>query len=81
MVCWYLMDRPLRAAKRDEYLESLLIVLSLPFLLKELEASGLKEAFMPLHNERGVPGKKMSEFRKKGNESITLGRKDVVKNI
>lgn len=71
--------------EREEYLESLLDDDFIPPIFaeteEELEASGLKEAFTTLHNEGETPGKNMLEFRKKGNESIALGRKNVAKNI
>lgn len=71
--------------EREQYLESLLDDDFIPPIFaendEELEASGLKEAFTTLHNEGETPGKNMLEFRKKGNTSIALGRKNVAKNI
>mmetsp|Transcript_36157 Transcript_36157/g.77981 ORF Transcript_36157/g.77981 Transcript_36157/m.77981 type:complete len:551 (+) Transcript_36157:176-1828(+) len=70
--------------EREKYLETLLDDEFIPPLFaeneEELERSGLKDAFTTLHNEGETPGKNMLDFRKKGNESIALGRKNVAKN-
>mmetsp|Transcript_26593 Transcript_26593/g.45396 ORF Transcript_26593/g.45396 Transcript_26593/m.45396 type:complete len:551 (-) Transcript_26593:64-1716(-) len=72
-------------AEREKYLEQLLDDDFIPPLFaetsEELEKSGLKDAFTTLHNEGETPGKNMLEFRKKGNDSIALGRKNVAKNM
>ena len=72
-------------AEREKYLESLLDDDYIPPLFastpEELEKSGLKDAFTSLNNEGEEPAKKMLEFRKKGNESIAWGRKNVAKNM
>ena len=71
--------------EREKYLEQLLDDDFIPPLFaettEELEKSGLKDAFATLHNEGETPGKNMLECRKKGNESIALGRKNVAKNM
>ncbi|KAL7536976.1 hypothetical protein ACHAXR_007515 [Thalassiosira sp. AJA248-18] len=71
--------------EREEYLAKLLDDDYIPPLFaendEELEKSGLKDAFTTLHNEGETPGKNMLDFRKKGNESIALGRKNVAKNV
>lgn len=71
--------------EREKYLASLLDDDFIPPLFasndEELEKSGLKEAFSTLHNEGETPGRNMLDFRKKGNESIALGRQNVVKNM
>ncbi len=71
--------------EREKYLETLLDDEFIPPLFaeneEELEKSGLKDAFTTLHNEGETPGKNMLEFRKKGNDSIALGRKNVAKNM
>ena len=71
--------------EREKYLEHLLDDDFIPPLFaetpEELEKSGLKEAFQSLHNEGETPGKNMLDFRKKGNESIALGRQNVANNI
>ena len=72
-------------AERERYLQTLLDDDYIPPLFaetpEELEKSGLKDAFTTLHNEGETPGKNMLEFRKKGNESVALGRKNVAKNM
>eukprot|EP00956_Cyclotella_meneghiniana_P029324 scaffold70624_cov115-Cyclotella_meneghiniana.AAC.1 len=71
--------------EREKYLEMLLDDDYIPPLFasskEELENSGLADAFATLHNEGETPGKNLLEFRKKGNESIALGRKNVAKNV
>eukprot|EP00584_Thalassiosira_punctigera_P000084 CAMPEP_0172534342 /NCGR_PEP_ID=MMETSP1067-20121228/6742_1 /TAXON_ID=265564 ORGANISM="Thalassiosira punctigera, Strain Tpunct2005C2" /NCGR_SAMPLE_ID=MMETSP1067 /ASSEMBLY_ACC=CAM_ASM_000444 /LENGTH=553 /DNA_ID=CAMNT_0013319121 /DNA_START=64 /DNA_END=1725 /DNA_ORIENTATION=- len=71
--------------EREKYLEKLLDDEFIPPLFaetnEELEKSGLKDAFTTLHNEGETPGKSMLEFRKKGNVSVALGRKNVAKNM
>lgn len=71
--------------EREKYLEMLLDDDFIPPLFaeneEELEKSGLKDAFTSLHNEGEQPGKNMLDFKKKGNDSIALGRKNVAKNI
>ena len=71
--------------EREKYLEMLLDDDYIPPLFatskEELENSGLADAFSTLHNEGETPGKNLLEFRKKGNESIALGRKNVAKNV
>ena len=72
-------------AERERYLQTLLDDDYIPPLFaetpEELEKSGLKDAFTTLHNEGETPGKNMLEFRKKGNDSVALGRKNVAKNM
>lgn len=71
--------------EREKYLETLLDDDYIPPLFatskEELENSGLADAFSALHNEGETPGKNLLEFRKKGNDSIALGRKNVAKNM
>eukprot|EP00970_Alexandrium_tamarense_P003536 scaffold559_cov190-Alexandrium_tamarense.AAC.31 len=71
--------------ERDKYLEMLLDDDYIPPLFasskEELDNSGLAEAFSTLHNEGETPGKNILDFKKKGDDSIALGRKNVVKNM
>jgi hypothetical protein len=71
--------------ERAQYLESLLDDDFIPPLFastpEELERSGLKDAFASLNNEGETPGKNMLDFRRKGNESVAWGRKNVAKNM
>ena len=71
--------------ERAKYLESLLDDDFIPPLFAstpdELERSGLKDAFASLNNEGETPGKNMLDFRRKGNESVAWGRKNVAKNM
>lgn len=71
--------------ERERYLETLLDDDFIPPLFastqEELDKSGLKDAFTALNNEGELPGKKMLEFRKKGNDSVAWGRKNVAKNM
>jgi hypothetical protein len=71
--------------EREKYLETLLDDDFIPPLFasskEELEKSGLADAFTTLHNEGETPGKNLLDSRKKGNESIALGRKNVAKNL
>ena len=71
--------------ERERYLETLLDDDFIPPLFasteEELDRTGLKDAFIALNNEGETPGKKMLEFRKKGNDSIAWGRKNVAKNM
>jgi hypothetical protein len=71
--------------ERERYLETLLDDDFIPPLFastqEELDKSGLKDAFTALNNEGETPGKKMLEYRKKGNDSVALGRKNVAKNM
>jgi hypothetical protein len=71
--------------ERERYLETLLDDDFIPPLFattqEELDKTGLKDAFMSLNNEGETPGKKMLEFRKKGNDSVGWGRKNVAKNM
>lgn len=71
--------------EREKYLESLLDDDFIPPLFastpEELERSGLKDAFVSLNKEGETPGKNMLDFRKKGNESVARGRKNVAKNM
>ena len=71
--------------EREKYLETLLDDDFIPPLFastkEELEHSGLAEAFSTLYNEGEVPAKNMLDFRKKGNASVALGRKNVAKNL
>jgi len=71
--------------EREAYLEHLLDDDFIPPLFaetpEELEKSGLKDAFTTLHNEGETPGKNMLDARKKGNEAVAFGRKNVAKNM
>jgi hypothetical protein len=71
--------------ERERYLETLLDDDFIPPLFastqEELDKSGLKDAFTALNNEGETPGKKMLEYRKRGNDSVALGRKNVAKNM
>ena len=71
--------------ERENYLEALLDDDFIPPLFastpEELERSGLKDAFVSLNNEGETPGKNMLDCRKKGNESVAWGRKNVAKNM
>lgn len=73
------------SGERDKYLEMLLDDDYIPPLFasskEELDNSGLAEAFSTLHNEGETPGKNILDFKKKGDDSIALGRKNVVKNM
>ncbi len=71
--------------ERERYLETLLDDDFIPPLFastqEELDKSGLKDAFTALNDEGETPGKKMLEFRKKGNDSVAWGRKNVANNM
>mmetsp|Transcript_25085 Transcript_25085/g.50002 ORF Transcript_25085/g.50002 Transcript_25085/m.50002 type:complete len:552 (-) Transcript_25085:1198-2853(-) len=71
--------------EREKYLETLLDDDFIPPLFAanqdELERSGLADAFTTLHDEGETPARNMLESRKKGNESVALGRKNVAKNL
>jgi len=71
--------------EREKYLEQLLDDDFIPPIFaennEELERSGLKDAFSSLHNDGETLGKNMLDCKKKGNDSIALGRKNVAKNI
>jgi hypothetical protein len=71
--------------EREKYLEALLDDDFIPPLFastpEELERSGLKDAFISLNNEGETPGKNMLDCRKKGNEAVAWGRKNVAKNM
>ncbi len=71
--------------EREKYLETLLDDDFIPPLFaanqEELQKSGLADAFTTLHNEGETPARNMLQCRKKGNESVALGRKNVAKNL
>ena len=71
--------------ERERYLESLLDDDFIPPIfaenMEEVEKSGLAEAFTSLHNEGEKVARNMLESKKKGNDSVALGRKNMAKNV
>lgn len=49
--------------------------------MEELERTGLKDAFSSLVYDDEKPGRLMLDFKKKGNDSFVLGKKNLAKNF